>query len=345
MKSEILTKEQGAEFFRSLWKYIEDDDVTDIDYNTHQLWIKRVNHIPELIVDAEITDSFISNLANRISNKAGKTYNQEKKQLCTDFGYLRITCVHELLSISGVSMSIRKSLPSLRITEESALKEGYCDEQTLRMLINCVLAQRNFVFAGEPGKGKTECGKFLSSYNPAHRKVITIGDTPEWHYSALNPGKNAIEIKSTGMDMAEILATVLRLNPAWIFMEEARSREVRYLLEAWSNGIGTMTTLHVDDIASIPDRIMNMLETRQDAERIVNQVYNDVGVGVLLKEDEMSDGNTKHYISQVGFFYRKDGKNGLALVVEEGKIYPDRIPDFIRRNIENRIGRDIFSKG
>lgn len=343
MEPVILTNERGEDFFRALWKYISDDEVTDVDYNAGQLWIKRVNRIPIRVEDEEITDAFMTNLANRISNKSGKIFNQDKKQLCTDFGYLRITCVHELLALSGISISIRKSLPSLRITEESAIRDGYCEEATLRMLINCVLAQKNFVFAGEPGKGKTECGKFLSSYNLPHRKVITIGDTPEWHYCALNPGKSAIEIKSSGMDMSEILATVLRLNPTWVFLEESRSREVRYLLEAWSNGIGTMTTIHVGGIGEIPDRILNMLESRQDADRIVNQIYNDVGVGVLLEERELFDGKTRHFISQVGFYYRRFGENGMALVVEDGKLYPERLPDFIRKNIELKIGRDIFS--
>ena len=104
-----------------------------------------------------------------------------------------------------------------------------------------------------------------------------------------------------------------------------------------------MTTLHVEDVRDIPDRILNMLDNQQNSERVINQIYNNAGVGVLLQEVELGNGKTRHMIGQVGFYYRENGKNQMALVVEDGILHSERIPEFMRNKIEKRIGRDLFS--
>ncbi len=46
-----------------------------------------------------------------------------------------------------------------------------------------------------------------------------------------------------------------------------------------------MTTLHTDDVRNIPDRILNMLETRVDADdRLENDIYQAMDVGVLIRK-------------------------------------------------------------
>ena len=47
---------------------------------------------------------------------------------------------------------------------------------------------------------------------------------------------------------AEAIKSSMRLNPKWIMLSEARSKEVKYLLESWSTGVRGMTTLHTDDV-------------------------------------------------------------------------------------------------
>lgn len=338
-----ISEKSGEKSFRALWKYVSDDTITDIEFDSGKLWIKRVNRIRERVWDEEITVEFMENFADRLGNSSGKNFNPVQAFLCSDTTTLRITCVHPNVSISGISVCIRKSLPILRFNRESAIEEGYCQEETMNLLINCVLARLNITYGGEPGKGKTESGKFFSGFIPDYLKVITIEDVPEWHFSKLYPKKSAIELKTNGKDYTEILATALRLNPSWIFFAESRSREVKYLLESWSNGIPTMTTLHVEDVRDIPDRILNMLDNQQNSERVINQIYNNAGVGVLLQEVELGGGKTRHMIGQIGFYYREEGKNHMALVVEDGILHPERIPKFMRNKIEKRIGRDLFS--
>ena len=46
----------------------------------------------------------------------------------------------------------------------------------------------------------------------------------------------------------------------WVLLSEARSTEVKYLLECFSTGLHGLTTLHTDDTRKIPDRIQNMMQ-------------------------------------------------------------------------------------
>ena len=93
-----------------------------------------------------------------------------------------------------------------------------------------------------------------------------------------------------------------RMNPKWIMLSEARSKEVKYLLQSWSTGVRGMTTLHTDDVRNIPDRILNMLESRVDAERMENDIYQALDVGILIRKRRNEDGVVYRYIDQVCFF-------------------------------------------
>ena len=76
-------------------------------------------------------------------------------------------------------------------------------------------------------------------------------------------------------------------------LSEARSKEVKYLLQSWSTGVRGMTTLHTDDVRNIPDRILNMLESRVDAERMaVSYTHLDV----YKRQQQLS---TKGYVQGV----------------------------------------------
>lgn len=335
-----LTSQQ----FGPLWKYVCRDEVTNVDWDSGQLWVKRVNQNRQRVEDPEITEEFIERFSLLVANHASSPFNRMDDILSAETEQLRLTFVHESFAVSGRSMSIRKSLPRLRFTPEEAVSQGYCCRRTLHLLVNCVLSRFNFVFCGEPGQGKTEAAKFFSSFIPPHEKVITVEDLREWHYHTINPQKDCIEFKVQGeQEYGKAVAVALRMNPGWLMIAETRSREVRYLLESWSNGVSCMTTLHVDDVRRIPDRILNMLESRQDANRLVNQIYADVGIGILMREMARPDGHTKHCIWQACFYYREDEKNGYSMFVEDGTLHEERIPQFIRERICRESGRsDIF---
>lgn len=117
--------------------------------------------------------------------------------------------------------------------------------------------------------------KFLTQFIPKHEKVMTIEDNLEIHYRDINPGANCVELKvdEEFFSYTKAIKSALRQNPQWVLLSEARSTEVKYLLECFSTGLHGLTTLHTDDTRKIPDRIQNMMQDSYAASRMENDIY------------------------------------------------------------------------
>ena len=321
--------------FGPLWSYVEDDEITDIDFNGRDLWITNTANERIKVEEHGVTREFIEKFSHYIANNVSKAFNKVENLLEADTDTLRISIVHESSAISGRSVCIRKTLPTVRMTRESMITDGYCSEEILELLTNCVKARMNFVFCGEPGVGKTEGIKFFSQYISESERVITIEDTPELHYREINPNKDCVELMvSEGFGYTKAIKTSLRQNPKWLMLSEARSVEVKYLLESLSTGIRGFTTIHTDDVRKIPDRILNMLESRMDADRMENDIYMFIDVGILIRKKQMEDGKVHRYIDQVCFFYREDGKNITFPAVLNGKLVEKNLPNPVLEKFE-----------
>lgn len=332
--------ELGKEYFGPLWKFVEDDEITDVDYNGKELWLTNINNerykVNQEFVKKNISMSFLEQFTQRIANVVSRQFNKMNPELEAETSELRVTILHESVAKSGRTFCIRKTPPVIRLTPEKAIAEEFCDRKVLSLLVNCVSTKMNITFCGMPGIGKTECVKFFSQFIPANERVITIEDTMEIRYSTTNPGKDCIEMKVSedSFGYAKALKSSLRLNPKWIMLSEARSSEVIYLLQSWSTGIRGMTTLHTDDVRNIPDRILNMLESRNDADRLINDIYQALDIGILIRKRNRSDGSSYRYIDQVCFFTRENGINKIHMVVEDGIFILDKMPEIIRKRFK-----------
>lgn len=315
MKNKNLI-EETKEFFGVLYPYVCDDEVTDIDYNGSQLWLTYSNNYREC-AHTDVDDDFVEQFCARVSNAVSKPFNKQYPVLEAETEFLRITIVHESVAMSGRAFCVRKSLPSVRLSEDTMISSGFCNEKTLEFLKSCIANKKNIVFCGEPGAGKTECAKFFSKFISAEDKVITIEDNAEWHYSLINEGKDCIEIKVNDVvDYSKAIKTCLRLNPKWIMLSEVRSSEVIYLLECFSTGVRGITTIHTDDVRKIPDRMINMAGPISGA-NMENDIYSFIDVGVLIKRDDIKKEGKhckKRYISQICTFKRENGRNEITMI-------------------------------
>ncbi|SER77773.1 ATPase, T2SS/T4P/T4SS family [Lachnobacterium bovis] len=335
----------GQEYFGPLWRYIEDEKITDIDYNGSQVWLTDVYNrrflADENYVSRYINSQFIEQFTQRIANAVSRQFNKANPELEAETPDLRVTIIHESVSRQGRTICIRKTPPIIRLNIKDILEKKYCTKEILSLLINCVDSKMNFLFAGEPGVGKTECLKFFSNFIPENERVITIEDTLELRYSKTNPQKDCVELKVdfNKFTYSDALKASLRLNPKWIMLSEARSKEVKYLLESWSTGVRGMTTLHTSDVRNIPDRILNMLENRVDADRLENDVYQALDVGILIRQKNIGD-KIYRYIDQVCFFTRENGVNSIIMVVKNGEL----LFDFSKDQISKFFPRTIIQK-
>ena len=282
---------------------------------------------------------FVNAFAKRVANCVSKQFHKQSPVLEAETDTLRITIVHESAAISGRAICIRKSMPFTRLTREGMTSDGYLSDDMISLLINCVRSKMNMVFCGEPGVGKTECAKFFSQYIPKSQRVITIEDNPEWHYAALNPGSDCVELRiNPVMDYTKAIKTCLRLNPKWMMLSEARSKEVVYLMEGFSTGVRGMTTLHTDDVRKVPDRMLNMAGNLRSEGRLENDIYSFIDVAVLIRRKLMTrpDGSSglMRYVDQIGFFYRKDRDNRCILMLDGGEKTGEEFPDVIQKKFD-----------
>ena len=346
MKS-IIKDMDKASFFGDLYPYIIDNDITDVDTSGSEVWLTDCRNNRYKAEDMALSLDFLEQFSRRVSNLVSKPFHKMNPVLEAETDTLRITIVHEDVCQGKRCICIRKSLPMVRLTESNAIENGYAGIEIMQLLKNCIKAGMNIVFTGNPGAGKTECARFYSNYIPGDQRVITLEDTPEWHYKNMNPDKDCIELTvNKNMDYSQAIKTCMRLNPKWLFLAEARSTEVLSLIESFSTGVKGLTTLHTDDVRNIPDRIVNMASQKRDEDRLLNDIYTFIDAAVLIKKREIRNSNGKieirRYIDQVCFFSRENRINMINMVVENGNIMSVDLNDSVIKKfndagIRNRL--------
>lgn len=334
--------EPAAEHFGIFWKYINEPTITDIDYNGKSLWITDIEH-GRYEAGEEITAQFISSFTHNISNCVNKPFNNANKILEADTKELRISIIHNSAATSGISICIRKSPCVVRNTIKSMIQTKYCSEEVLHLLLNCVAAKMNFVFGGDPASGKTECAKFFMQFIPKEERVITIEDSLELHYSEINKGADAVELRvGQGFSYTDAIKACLRQNPKWLVLSEARSVEVTSLLEQWSTGVNGFTTIHLDDLRKLPDRIQEMMNDVNDADRMENRIYRYVDIGILVRRYEDEKGRICRCIDQLCFYSREGSQNKIYMIVKNGDLISRELPPEICRRFQYAHIKDPF---
>lgn len=336
------------ENFGPFLKYVKDNQVTDINYNGRDIWI---DHLAKgrFKVDLEVTEDFVHQFSARLANAVSASFNKSNNLLEAETKTLRISILHESAANTGMSISIRKTEAVRRLNREMIMQTNYCSRETMMFLANCVRSHMNIIMCGLPGSGKTELLKYLTQYIPDHERVITIEDNLEIHYADINPQKDSVELKvhEKFFDYTKAIKSCLRQNPKWIMLSEARSIEVKYLLEAMSTGTHCLTTLHTDDVRKVPDRMQNMMKDFVAAQRMENDIYSFVDVGVLLQKRMNDQGGVRRTIAQVCVYHRNEIEKGneIVMVMEEGEVINRALPANIRKKfIQNNVEEPFYWK-
>lgn len=327
--------EPTPENFGELLPFISNPEVTDIDINADmhfgrtQVWIRHLQNGVTKLPDDFVTVRFVEQFTMLIANCVNRSFNPQHVCLEADTRELRISILHESVTSTGRCICIRKSPPALRHTRESLLASGFTDERSLDLLTRCVKNRMNMVICGVPGAGKTEFLKFLTQY--IEDRVATIEDNLEIHYEQVNPHGNCVAIRVVPgiLDYSTAIQKALRYDTEWILLSEARGKEAKELLEAWSTGTHGLTTIHASDVRKVPDRILSMLD--EESPSFERKIYSFLNVAVLIKKSRDDFGKERRFVDQIAFFLRDKGKNETICVMEEGELCLEKVPDEIYR--------------
>jgi len=318
-----LVIDNPVELYGPLYDMIVNPEITDIDICDREVYFTDVEGRRMRRKD-KVKREFEMQFCMKIANLMQKNFNRMNPLLEAETDTLRISILHEAVSMGGRSISIRKSLPAVRYTAKEAIESGLFTEATYGFLTKAVKAGQNFVICGEPGAGKTELAKFLASHIPGSERIITIEDNPEWHLKKFNAESDIVELKvvreeGKGFSYHDAIRASLRQNPKWLMVSETRGEEAKYLIEAWSTGIHGITTIHTDDAEKIPERILTMIGNPNDVRRLENQIYNEIDIGILIARVKDDMGVSKRVLWQVRLFFRENGINRSIALVDNGR--------------------------
>jgi type IV pilus assembly protein PilB len=165
---------------------------------------------------------------------------------------LRVATLPTVHGEKVVMRVLDKSTALLRLSDLGFLPENMAIyERSFRKAYGTILV------TGPTGSGKsTTLYATLNILNDETKNVITVEDPVEYQL----PGINQIQVNAkAGMTFAAALRSILRADPDIVLVGEIRDRETATIaVEAALTGHLVLTTLHTNDAASTPGRLIEM---------------------------------------------------------------------------------------
>jgi type IV pilus assembly protein PilB len=134
---------------------------------------------------------------------------------------------------------------------------GFLPEALARFETSYRKPYGTILVTGPTGSGKsTTLYATLNLLNEPHRNIITVEDPVEYRL----PGINQVQIHpKAGLTFAGALRSILRADPDILLVGEIRDKETAIIgIEAALTGHLVLSTLHTNDAASTPMRLIEM---------------------------------------------------------------------------------------
>ncbi len=134
---------------------------------------------------------------------------------------------------------------------------GFLPESLSRFELSYRKPYGTILVTGPTGSGKsTTLYATLNLLNEPHRNIITVEDPVEYRL----PGINQVQInQKAGLTFAGALRSILRADPDIVLVGEIRDKETAIIgIEAALTGHLVLSTLHTNDAASTPMRLVEM---------------------------------------------------------------------------------------
>jgi type IV pilus assembly protein PilB len=165
---------------------------------------------------------------------------------------LRVATLPTVYGEKVVMRILDKGNAVLRLTEL-----GFLFETLSRFEVSYRKPYGTILVTGPTGSGKsTTLYATLNILNEPHRNIITVEDPVEYRL----PGINQVQIHpKAGLTFAAALRSILRSDPDVVLVGEIRDRETAVIaIEAALTGHLVLSTLHTNDAASTPMRLVEM---------------------------------------------------------------------------------------
>lgn len=249
-------------FLKPIAPYLHDEAVSEIMVNApDEIYIERGGKLEK--TDARFEDeSALLAAVNNILQYTGKRLTNEHPLVDSRLpDGSRVHVILAPLSRKSTCMTIRK-FAKVMFNAEHLVELGTWNEQVMEYLQTCVLAEKNILVGGGTSSGKTCLLNVLSTFIPAHQRIVVIEDSAELdlqqdHVISLE-GRHPDRWGRGEVNITDLFRSSLRLRPDRVVIGEVRGGEALDMIQAMTSGhAGSMSTLH----ANMPMDALNRLET------------------------------------------------------------------------------------
>ena len=115
---------------------------THLNYNGSDVWVEDLEK-GILKTNVKLSQAFVEQFSTRIANMVSQQFNDVNNILEAETDTLRISIIHPSVTNTGYSISIRKTPAVMRLTEKGMVESGYCTQEILNLLKNCIKAKMN----------------------------------------------------------------------------------------------------------------------------------------------------------------------------------------------------------
>jgi pilus assembly protein CpaF len=243
-------------------RYLEDDEVSEIMVNgTDPIFVERAGRIHKTGARFS-SEAHLRQVIERIVAKVGRRVDESSPMVDARLpDGSRVNAIVPPLSVDGPALTIRKfAADPFRV--EHLIEFGTLTPAMASLLQVCVQGKLNLLITGGTGTGKTTLLNVISSFVPAHERIVTIEDAVELqllqdHVVRLESRPPNVEGRG-GVTIRDLVRNALRMRPDRIIVGEVRGPEALDMMQAMNTGHeGSMSTVH----ANTPRDALSRLET------------------------------------------------------------------------------------
>jgi len=357
-------------FLAPVMPFMADPSVSEIMINRpDEIYVEREGRLVRTEARFEDEQALLAAVRN-VLQYTGKRFDEEHPLIDSRLpDGSRVHVILPPLSRRGVCMTIRK-FSKVMFDSGHLVELGSWTPQAMEYLRMCVLAEKNILVAGGTSSGKTSLLNVLSSFVPAHQRIVVIEDSSELELQQ----EHVISLETRPADrwgrgevtIADLFRSSLRLRPDRVIIGEVRGGEALDMIQAMTSGhAGSMSTLH----ANMAMDALNRLETLAMMSRIELPLhalraqiasaidlivlltrFNDGRRGLTQVAEVLPLGDDGRYRLRDMFRYRlgegevgRAGRGGLAWTGERSSFADEPKVRVLREQWD--LTRDVFEQG
>ncbi len=277
---------------------LRDETVTEIMVNGSQhVYVERAGRIHELPIRFS-SDEQVYQAIDRIVAGVNRRVDESSPMVDARLpGGERVNVIVPPLAVDGPTITIRRFPRPYSVSR--LIELGALDAVTAKLLSAMVKAELNIVVSGGTGSGKTTMLNALSSFIPAHERIVTIEDAAELalqqsHVVRLETRPANVEEKGE-VTIRDLVRNSLRMRPDRIIVGETRGGEALDMLQAMNTGHeGSLATIHAnstEDALLRFETLATMAEVQLPETTLRDQINSAIDVVVQLSR--LPDGSRR----------------------------------------------------